>query len=114
MSIDRFETLNRMIVEYIVIVDALKQKYPDKITETETRIYLDRELFEQLLNEKKFLDLTEKKRLWRSLNWISVDKNDGARYTKKIFANGKTFRKFVIEKAPCEALKKLTLGVGMF
>lgn len=107
MGINRFETLNRLIVEYIVFIEVLKKKYSDKIIETKTQIYLDRELFEQLLSEKRFLDLAEKKSIWRSLKWIAVDK-DGARYTKNIFSNGKTFRRIVIEKEPYLTLKRLT------
>lgn len=107
MSQNRFENLNRMIVEFIVIVDVLKKKYAEQITELNTKIYLDRELFEQLLSEKKFIDLKEKKSIWRDLKWILVDK-DGGRYTKKIYANGKTFRKIVIDKGVYVALKDLT------
>lgn len=105
---NRFEILNRLTVEYVVIVEVLKKRYSDKIIETKSQIYLERELFEQLLGEKKFLDLAEKKSIWRSLKWIAVDK-DGGRYTKNISSKGKSFRRIVIEKGPYLELKRLTL-----
>lgn len=101
-----FELLNRLAYEYILMVDVLREKYTDRIVELDERIYLDRELFEDLLSKKDFLTVEEKKKCWRNLRWISCD-NDRYRYTKKIRIKDKTFRKIVIEKSPYNAMKKL-------
>lgn len=101
-----FELLNNLTKEYVLIVEALRKKYSDKIIDNEKRIYLDRELFEDLLSKKDFLSVYEKKKFWRSLGWISCD-NDESRFTKVIKINKDVFRKIVIETEPQKALKSL-------
>lgn len=101
-----FEVLNRLAYEYILMVDVLRKKYTDRIIDREKRIYLDRELFDELLSKKDFLTVSEKKKSWRNLGWISCDK-DRARNTRKIWINGKSYRKIVIEIEPYLELKEL-------
>jgi len=107
MSENRLDNLNRLVVEFIIIVEVLKKKYSEQIIETTSKIYLDGELFEELLSQKQFIDVKEKKSIWRSLRWILVDK-DGGRYTKKIYASGKTYRKIVIDLEVYSVLKEIT------
>ncbi len=101
-----FELLNRLAYEYVLMVDVLRKKYSENIVECENRIYLDKELFDELLSKKDFLSVIDKKKYWRSLGWISCD-TDRYRYTKKIRLKDKTFRKIVIEKEPYITIKKL-------
>ena len=101
-----FELLNRLAYEYILMVEVLRKKYTDRIIDQEKRIYLDRELFDELLSKKDFLTVSEKKKSWRNLGWISCDK-DRARNTRKIWIKGKSYRKVVIEIEPYLELKEL-------
>lgn len=101
-----FELINNLTKEYVLIVEALRKKYGDRIIDNEKRIYLDRELFEELLAKKDFLSVYEKKKIWRSLGWISCD-NDESRFTKIIKINKNVFRKIVIETEPQKTLKNL-------
>ena len=101
-----FELINKLMHEYVLMVKFLRKNYSDKIVDNEKRIYLDREIFEDLLSKKDFLSVIEKKKFWRDLGWISCDK-DNARYTKKLWINGKSSRKIVIEITPYLAIEEL-------
>ena len=101
-----FELINNLIKEYIFIVEALRGKLSDKVIYKEDRIYLDREDFDILLSKNLFISLDEKKKNWRNLGWISCDK-DNSRYTKKLWIDGKSFRKIVIEIKSYLVIKKL-------
>lgn len=101
-----FELLNNLMREYIFIVEALRGKASDKVIDKEDRLYLDRENFDILLSKNLFLPLDEKKKIWRNLGWISCDK-DVSRYTKKLWIDGKSFRKITIEIKPYLAIKNL-------
>lgn len=102
-----FELLNNLIKDYILIVEVLLLKLTDHIIEHDDKIYLEREVFIDLLSKKDFISTQEKMKIWRSLGWISCD-NDRSRYTKKIRIKDKTFRKIVIEKEPYKTLKNIT------
>ena len=101
-----FELLNNLTKEYIFIVEALRGKLADKVIDKEDRLYLDRENFEALLSKNLFIPLAEKKKFWRDIGWISCDK-DILRYTKKLWIDGKSFRKIVIEIRPYLAIKNM-------
>lgn len=102
-----FELINNLITDYVLIVEVLLLRLQEKIIEHNDKIYLDREIFIDLLSKKDFISPQQKMKIWRSLGWISCDK-DRSRYTKKIRIKEKTFRKIVIEKEPYETLKSLT------
>lgn len=101
-----FELINNLTKEYIFIVEALRTKLSDKVIDKEDRLYLDRENFDVLLSKNLFISLDEKKKFWRNIGWISCDK-DNSRYTKKLWIDGKSFRKIVIEIRPYLAIKNI-------
>ena len=101
-----FELLNNLSKDYILIVEVLLLKFKEIIVNHDEKIYVDREVFEDLLSKKDFISPQEKMKIWRSLGWISCD-NDRKRFTKKIRIGEKTFRKIVIQKDPYETIKKL-------
>lgn len=101
-----FELINKLMNEYVLMVKFLRKNYSDKIVENNNKLYLDRELFEELLSKKEFLSVHEKKKIWRSLGWISCD-NDTSRFTKVIKLNKVVYRKIVIELEPQKTIQNL-------
>lgn len=87
-----FELINNLITDYVLIVEVLLLRLQEKIIEHNDKIYLDREIFIDLLSKKDFISPQQKMKIWRSLGWISCDK-DRSRYTKKL-----ELRKKLLEK----------------
>ena len=83
----------------------------EKIINHNDKIYIDREIFVDLLSKKDFMLPQEKMKIWRSLGWISCD-NDRSRFTKKIRVGDKTLRKIVIAKEPYLTIKNIIMNVG--
>lgn len=106
-----FELLNNLTKDYVLIVEVLMVKLKEKIINHNDKIYVDREIFFELLSKKDFMLPQEKMKIWRSLGWISCD-NDRSRFTKKIRIGDKTFRKIVIEKEPYKTIKNIIMNMG--
>lgn len=94
--------LDLIIKEYISIVDVLK------ITESveNSRIILEREHFKNLLEKYKYMNFSDKVKVYKDLNLIIHDKNN---YTMpcKDTEMKKTVRKVVINYSTYETVKKL-------
>lgn len=100
------ETLYKLAKEYVDIVEVLREEYQDHILEIKNKIYVKIDLFNYLLEQKKFYSAQEKKKKWRDLQWIICDKDRG-RYTKVVTIDGELERRIVIQLEPFETLKYL-------
>lgn len=100
------ETLYKLAKEYVDIVEVLREEYREHILEIKNKIYVRIDLFNYLLEQKKFYSVQEKKKKWRDLQWIICDKDRG-RFTKIVKINGEIERKVVIRLEPLETLKYL-------
>lgn len=100
------EALYKLSKEYVDIVEVLREEYQEHILEIKNKIYVRIDLFNYLLEQKKFYSVQEKKKKWRDLQWIICDKDRG-RFTKIVKINGALERKVVINLDPLETLKHL-------
>ena len=106
-----FELLNNLTKDYVLIVEVLIVKLKEKIINHNDKIYVDREIFFELLSKKDFMLPQEKMKIWRRIGWNYCD-NDRSRYTIMIRIGDKTLRKIVIEKEPYKTIKNIIMNVG--
>lgn len=92
--------LDLIIKEYISLVDILL------ITEIvdNNRIILEREHFKNLLEKYKYMNFSDKVKVYKDLNLILHDKNN---YTMPCREEKRTVRKVVINYSTYETVKKL-------
>lgn len=65
---------------------------------------VSKEVLTKLLNQNKYLPVTEKLKIWKALNWIDADENH---MTKRLAENGKYVRKIKIYASVYEELDSL-------
>lgn len=98
------QLLEKVINEFIIIIDLINKKKPQMIIEKENTFYINKDFFERILSQKLFLESHRKLECLRALNLILVDK-DRKRFTKKVVINGIGIRKVVANKKLLEMIK---------